>query len=94
MRTRLTTALCLAVGLPAVFCLTRTAESGVRYSYDAAGRLLGADYGHGRVITYNYNVRGSLLDWRSSASNANPVADMAVSASAWPSHGTASARGA
>ena len=33
----------------------------VTYTYDAAGRLLGADYGNGRSLSYLYDPAGNLL---------------------------------
>ena len=33
----------------------------VTYSYDAAGRLVGADYGESGNITYTYDAAGNLL---------------------------------
>lgn len=34
----------------------------IGYTYDAAGRLIKADYGEGRTITYAYDANGNLLD--------------------------------
>jgi|Deesub1362A_J573_1020465.scaffolds.fasta_scaffold17696_3 YD repeat-containing protein len=36
-------------------------ETSITYTYDAAGRLVGADYGEGQVITYTYDANGNLL---------------------------------
>jgi YD repeat-containing protein len=33
----------------------------IQYTYDAAGRLIKADYGGGKSITYTYDANGNLL---------------------------------
>jgi len=33
----------------------------ITYTYDAAGRLVGADYGEGKGITYGYDAAGNLV---------------------------------
>jgi YD repeat-containing protein len=38
------------------------AASATTYSYDAAGRLIGVNYGNGIVITYSYDKAGNLLN--------------------------------
>jgi len=43
--------------LPHIQAQTRT----IIYTYDDAGRLVGADYGGGYVITYTYDAAGNLL---------------------------------
>jgi len=53
--TRLRIAVLMAVALPA------TNSQTVRYTYDAAGRLIRADYGDGKSITYSYDAAGNLL---------------------------------
>jgi len=37
------------------------ASYSVRYTYDAAGRLLAADYGNGQRVMYAYDNAGNLL---------------------------------
>ncbi|MBN1676665.1 MAG: DUF11 domain-containing protein [Kiritimatiellae bacterium] len=68
-------ALC-AVAVP------RAAASEAAYTYDAAGRLVAADYGGGRVITYRYNTAGNLLERRVCGTNASPQADLLITKSA------------
>jgi YD repeat-containing protein len=43
--------------LPSTSAQTRT----ITYTYDNAGRLVGADYGEGQGITYTYDAAGNLL---------------------------------
>jgi len=38
------------------------AAEAVQYSYDAAGRLILADYGGGKTISYSYDKAGNLLN--------------------------------
>ena len=40
---------------------SQSAGRTVAYSYDAAGRLISADYGEGRRIVYSYDDAGNLL---------------------------------
>ncbi len=46
----------LLVALPA-----SASAAVVAYTYDNAGRLVGADFGNGRTITYAYDANGNLL---------------------------------
>ncbi len=45
------------------------------YSYDAAGRLLSADYGNGRTLSYAYDDAGNLLSIRNALPSADADAD-------------------
>ena len=49
----------LSLLLFAAGCLT--AQQTVQYGYDAAGRLISANYGDGNAITYTYDAAGNLL---------------------------------
>ena len=49
----------LSLLLLAAACLT--AQQTVQYGYDAAGRLISANYGEGNAITYTYDAAGNLL---------------------------------
>jgi len=40
---------------------TQTTARTIAYTYDAAGRLVAADYGNGRRVTYAYDNAGNLL---------------------------------
>lgn len=50
---------CGAIGAAFSLCLTATAGT-IAYTYDALGRLILADYGSGKTISYGYNDAGSL----------------------------------
>ena len=50
----------IALLLIAAFSLNAAAST-VTYSYDAAGRLLRADYGNGRGFVYRYDANGNLI---------------------------------
>lgn len=47
------------------------AAGGVSYTYDSAGRLIKADYGQGRTITYSYSNSGSLIERRTTGVTTN-----------------------
>lgn len=46
------------------YLIGTAAAGGVSYTYDSAGRLIKAEYGQGRTITYSYSNSGSLLERR------------------------------
>ena len=46
---------CVLIGGPVCAGITT-------HTYDAAGRLVGSDYGNGKVITYEYDKNGNLLN--------------------------------
>lgn len=50
----------------------------VRYSYDAAGRLTGVDYGDGRTIVYTYDKAGNLLSRTVSSSSSSSSSSSAA----------------
>ncbi|MGH9723217.1 MAG: RHS repeat domain-containing protein [Bryobacteraceae bacterium] len=47
--------------LSVFFTAAVTTADAVNYSYDAAGRLIKADYGNGKSIAYTYDKAGNLL---------------------------------
>ena len=62
MRPRFLRGLGLLFQLALLACLGwRAAGESVTYSYDAVGRLIGADYGNGRSLAYLYDPAGNLL---------------------------------
>ncbi|MCZ6674515.1 MAG: hypothetical protein O7C75_16430 [Verrucomicrobia bacterium] len=62
----------LALGLAVVMALPEVSASIVRYTHDAAGRLVGTDYGSGKVTAYRYDENGNLLNRTSTvATNAD-----------------------
>ena len=48
----------------AVFLIWVRAQAGLQsFSYDAAGRIVAADYGAGKSISYAYDHAGNLVQW-------------------------------
>ena len=48
----------------AVFLIWVRAQAGLQsFSYDAAGRIVAADYGGGKSISYAYDHAGNLVQW-------------------------------
>ena len=54
-----TTFLLTLMMAPAIFPIP--ASAGVIYSYDSAGRVIGANYGNGTTISYAYDAAGNLI---------------------------------
>ncbi len=52
--------------------LASAAFADINYTYDAAGRLIKADYGNGTSITYTYDKAGNLTG-RTTATSSGPV---------------------
>ena len=42
-------------------CMSPASTATITYTYDAAGRLIGADYGDAKSIAYTYDANGNLL---------------------------------
>jgi YD repeat-containing protein len=60
-------------------------SSSVSYTYNAAGRLVGADYGAGQTISYAYDQAGNLLQASSPSPGLVPgIADTQHITLSWP----------
>jgi len=51
----------------------RNTQHVITYTYDAAGRLTGADYGDDTAITYTYDAAGNLLQREVTGATATPT---------------------
>jgi YD repeat-containing protein len=64
----------IAVALSANVC------AAINYGYDAAGRLIQADYGNGSIISYTYDKAGNLLSRQVQNSTSAPVITLVANA--------------
>lgn len=60
-----------------------SAQEEISFTYDAFGRLVGADYGGGNLLTYTYDGRGNMVG-QGTYADPNPTADVEVTLSALP----------
>jgi uncharacterized repeat protein (TIGR01451 family) len=71
-----------ALAAAAALGTAAVAQQTVDFTYDAAGRVVGVDYGGGQVVTYAYDKRGNLLRETGHPPKEHPTADVAVAKSA------------
>lgn len=60
-------------------CVAAAKAAETQFTYDAAGRLIGVDYGGGGALGYAYDAAGNILSESSNAAGSNPAtADVSV----------------